>query len=128
MEEDFIIDNSELATIKKANEQIKVSKDEFERRIKIIAKSKRDIVWWAEHFFRIVSLNTGLGVIKLYDKQKQLLNHIATNDRSIVLAARQTGKCVFKDTNIIIRNKKNGDVKKVKISDFFNEISNKNML
>ena len=70
MEEDFIIDNSELATIKKANEQIKVSKEEFERRIKIIAKSKRDIVWWAEHFFRIVSLNTGLGVIKLYDKQK----------------------------------------------------------
>lgn len=92
MEEDFIIDNSELATIKKANEQIKVSKEEFERRIKIIAKSKRDIVWWAEHFFRIVSLNTGLGVIKLYEKQKQLLTHIATNDRSIVLAARQTGK------------------------------------
>ena len=38
--------------------------------IMAIARSKRDIVWWAENFFRIVSLNTGLSIIKLYDKQK----------------------------------------------------------
>lgn len=60
--------DQELATVKKPNTVEKISKAEFERRVKIIAQSKRDIVWWAENFFRIVSLNTGLGLIKLYEK------------------------------------------------------------
>lgn len=82
----------ELATIKKPGEVDKVSKEEFENRILTIAHAKRDIVWWAENFFRIVSLNTGLGVIKLYEKQKDLLRHFVNNDRCITLASRQTGK------------------------------------
>ena len=60
----------ELASIKKPNHVDRISREEFEFRIKSIAHAKRDIAWWAENFFRIVSLNTGLGVIKLYPKQK----------------------------------------------------------
>ena len=93
MSDIFLMGNDELACVKKPNEPLGArSKEEFEQMIKAIAKSKRDIVWWAENFFRIVSLNTGLSVIKLYEKQRQMLYHLVNHDRNIVLAARQTGK------------------------------------
>ena len=78
--------------VKKANQDDLISNDEFERRICAIAHAKRDIVWWAENFFNIINLDSGLQLIKLYDRQKQMLQHLVDNDRSIVLAARQTGK------------------------------------
>lgn len=57
----------ELATIKKPGEVDRVSKEEFENRILEIAKCKRDIVYFAEKYFRIINLDKGLHVIKLYD-------------------------------------------------------------
>lgn len=99
-------DDEQLATIKKPGEIEQISSDEFERRVLNIARAKRDICWWAENFFRIVSLNVGLSKIKLYQKQKELLYALVNNDRNIVLASRQVGKCVFKDTSITVRNKK----------------------
>lgn len=78
--------------VKKANQEDLISNDEFERRICAIAHAKRDIVWWAENFFNIINLDSGLQLIKLYDRQKQMLQHLVDNNRSIVLAARQTGK------------------------------------
>lgn len=112
-------DNEQLATIKKPGEIERISNEEFERRILTIAKCKRDICWWAENFFRIVSLNVGLTTIKLYQKQKELLQTLVKNDRNIVLASRQVGKCVFKDTIITIRNKKTGITQNITIEDFF---------
>lgn len=84
--------NNELATTKVANQVEYCTKSEFEARIKAIAKSKRDIAWWAEKFFRIIPTSGGLQTIKLYQKQKELLQHLVANDRSIVLASRQVGK------------------------------------
>lgn len=78
--------------VKKANQQDYVSKEEWERRICAIAHAKRDIVWWAENFFNIINVDTGLQLIKLYDKQKQMLHHLVDNDKTICLSARQTGK------------------------------------
>ena len=86
------MENEELATIKKPGEVETVSREEFEKRIKLIARCKRDINFWAENFFRIISLDAGLQVIKLYDKQKELLKALVDNDRTIVLSARQTYK------------------------------------
>ena len=83
---------TELASIKKPGDVEQITKEEFETRIRNIAHSKRDICWWAENFFRIVSLNTGLTKIKLYPKQQDLLRALVNNDRSIVLASRQVGK------------------------------------
>lgn len=126
MSDIFSMGNDELACVKKPNEPLGArSKEEFEQMIKAIAKSKRDIVWWAENFFRIVSLNTGLSVIKLYEKQRQMLYHLVNHDRNIVLAARQTGKCVYKDTMITVRNKKTGQVETIAIEDFFNKLKYK---
>lgn len=86
------MDSKELASIKKPNEVEYITKEEYEQRVRTIARCKRDIVWWAENFFRIVSLSSGLQLIKLYDKQKDLLNFLLGNDRAIVLASRQTGR------------------------------------
>lgn len=82
-----------MASIKKSTEKLEyISKEEFEKRIEIIKRSKDDIIWWAENFFRIVNMSTGLEVIKLYPKQKELLNFLIKNDRIVTLASRQTGK------------------------------------
>ena len=114
-----MVEEEQLATIKKPGEIENISNEEFERRVLNIAHAKRDICWWAENFFRIVSLNVGLTKIKLYQKQKELLYALVNNDRNIVLASRQVGKCVFKDTIITIRNKKTGITQNITIEDFF---------
>lgn len=110
--------------VKKPNQVEYISKNEWEARIQTIAKSKRDIAWWAEQFFYIITLDKGLTKIQLYPKQREMLQFIADNSRIITLASRQTGKCVYKDTKIKIRNKKTGEISEITILDFFNLIAN----
>jgi len=57
----------ELAVMKKLGDTERISKAEFEHRIIEIAKCKKDIVYFAEHYARIVNLDKGLHIIKLYD-------------------------------------------------------------
>ena len=86
----------EIVPIKKitdAPEQI--SAEEMEWRIKEIIRCKKDIVYFAENYFRIISLDGGLKLIKLYEKQKELLRAFAENRRTIALASSQTGKETF---------------------------------
>lgn len=85
-------EKEQLSVIKKAGENDHVSKEEFERRIMEIARCKRDICYFAEKYFRIINLDTGLGLIKLYPKQRELLRFFASEKRCITLAARQAGK------------------------------------
>lgn len=122
----YMSEEKELASIKKPGQTDQVTKEEFEKRIREIAKSKRDICYWAENYFRIVSLNTGLTTISLYQKQRELLQALVNNDRSIVLASRQVGKCVFKDSIITIRSKKTGITQNITIEDFFKLVAQQN--
>lgn len=93
-------DNKELATIKKVgNATEAISKEEYEYRIKEIAKCKRDIVYFAENYFRIINLDRGLEIIKLFDIQKELLNFLVQNNKIICCSGRQQGKstiyCIY---------------------------------
>ena len=92
-------DNEELATIKKPGEVEQVTKEEFERRIREIAKCKRDIVYFAEHYYRVVNLDKGLHIIKLYDIQKEFLRFLVDNNKVICVSGRQQGKstiyCIY---------------------------------
>ena len=54
----------ELASIKKPGESEVISNAEFEHRIREIAKCKRDIVYFAEKYFKIINLDTGLTTIQ----------------------------------------------------------------
>ena len=81
-----------LASVKKPDMFEYVPEAEYKRRISEIIKCKRDICYFAENYFRIINLDKGLGIIKLYEKQRELLKFLVANDRDIVLAARQSGK------------------------------------
>ena len=111
--------------VKKANVVEQVSKDVYKQRLQCLARSMKDIVWWAENFFRIITLDKGLTTIKLYPKQKELLNFIVGNTRICVLSSRQTGKCGFKDTKITLRNKKTGEIQEMSFKDFYKISKNK---
>ena len=80
--------NEQLSHIKKVGETDRISKEEFEYRISEIAKCKRDICYFAEKYFRIISLDKGLHIIKLYEKQKELLRFFVEESRCLTLASR----------------------------------------
>ena len=85
-------EKEQLSIIKKVGQNDRISKEEFERRIVEIAKCKRDICYFAQNYFRIITLDTGLSIIKLYPKQEELLRFFVNEKRCICLASRQTGK------------------------------------
>ena len=111
--------------VKKANVVEQVSKDVYKQRLQCLARSMKDIVWWAENFFRIITLDKGLTTIKLYPKQKELLQHIVDSTRICTLASRQTGKCVYKDTKITMRNKMTGEIQEITLEEFYKMSKNK---
>ena len=92
-------EEEELASIKKPGEVEQVTKEEFERRIREIAKCKRDIVYFAEHYYRVINLDKGLHIIKLYDVQKEFLRFLVENNKIICCSGRQQGKstiyCIY---------------------------------
>jgi len=69
-----------------------ISRDEYNHRVHEMIKCKSDIVYFANTYFNIINLDTGLGVITLYNKQEDLLRFMANENRSIVCASRQSGK------------------------------------
>lgn len=113
----------QLATIKKPGEIERISDEEFQRRVLEIAKCKRDIVYFAEKYYRVINLDKGLHIIKLYDVQKEFLRFLVDNNKVICVSGRQQGKCVFKDTKITVRNKKTHKIEEISIEDFFNALS-----
>ena len=64
-----------------------------------IAKCKRDIVYFAEHYYRVINLDKGLHIIKLYDVQKEFLRYLVDNNKVICVSGRQQGKstiyCIY---------------------------------
>ena len=81
------------STIKKANAPSEIiTKEEYDFRIREIAKCKKDIVYFANTYFKILNLNTGITTIKLYPKQEELLKFFKDEKRCIVKAARQSSK------------------------------------
>ena len=115
----------ELATVKKPGAVDTCSPDEYEWRIREIVRCKKDIVYFAENYFRIVNLDKGLHVIKLYDVQKEFLRYLVENNKVVCCSGRQQGKCVFKDTKIKIRNKKTGEIQEIEIEKFYDLIKNR---
>lgn len=112
--------NEELATIKKVSDKKEIiTKEEYEFRLKEIAKCKKDIVYFAENYFRIIHLDRGLEIIKLYDVQKDLLKFLTENNRCVICSGRQQGKCEFSRSKITLRNKKTGKIEEIFIGDFY---------
>lgn len=77
--------------IKAADQTVFTSVEEAKIIVEELKKCMDDIVYFAETYFTIVS-HRGKEIITLYPKQKELLESIAYNQNTIVLASRQSGK------------------------------------
>ena len=112
---DFIRGNENL---KKANTVEYVSQDVQQEYIRELIRCREDILYFAEKYFTIISPAKGKHLIKMYPKQKDLLNAMVDNNRVISCASRQVGKCLFRDTKIKIRNKQTLEIEELTIEEF----------
>lgn len=55
-------------------------------------KCKEDIFYFAQNYFSIINLDTGRQKIQLYDAQKNAIEKIVNNRRTVICASRQVGK------------------------------------
>jgi hypothetical protein len=84
-----------------------------------------DIIYFAENYFHIVSIDEGKHKIKLFDYQKKALKIFTQKkykgkQNCIVLFPRQMGKCFFSETQLDIRNKKSGEIIRVTPEELYN--------
>jgi len=95
------------------------------KQVKEYAKCKNDVKYFAEKYMKIVSLDEGLVTINLYDYQKNFLDMLNTNRFVAAVQCRQSGKCVSLNTFITVRNKRTGEINKIKIGEFYDKIKSK---
>lgn len=82
-------------------------------------KCSEDPVYFVNNYCKIVTLDFGLQPFKTYPYQERLFNNIQQNRKVIAMMPRQQGKCVKYFSCINIRNKTTGEIKNVKIGEFF---------
>lgn len=85
-------------------------------------KCAGDPVYFAENYFKIVSVDTGFIPIVLYDYQKDIIRSMTENRKLAVCTARQSGKCFSINTNIRVRNKKTGKIEDISVGQFHEKV------
>ena len=101
----------------------KVTPEEFAHRMSELDKIYNDIIYFAKNYFTIVSTDKGECLIDPYPKQAELIKAMKDKRRVIALSCRQSGKCIYNQALITIRNKKTNKIEKLTIGEFFNRIS-----
>ncbi len=86
-----------------------------------LQQCEEDVFYFAENYYMIVHVDRGKEIIKLRPYQKRMINSFQNNRFNIALASRQTGKCVFSNNIIHLRNKKTGEIKKVEIGEHYSQ-------
>jgi len=89
-------------------------------------RCKEDIIYFAEQYFYITTIDDGKIKIPLWDFQKKVLkafiNPPENRKHVIMMMPRQQGKCLLSSTIVKIRNKKTKEIKELQIKDFFDII------
>jgi len=75
-----------------------------EEQIKEIAKCSKDVQYFADNYFYIVTADEGKQKISLFKTQKRVLNASQKYRYLVVLQPRQTGKCLDLNTPILTEN------------------------
>lgn len=78
--------------IKNPNAVEYISVEERNQRIREIYKCKTNLDYFAENYVVIVNLDRGKEIIKLFPKQRELLDFFTKNKRCVVLSSRQSAK------------------------------------
>ena len=114
--------------IRGMGEQIEYSEEQLKEYI----RCKEDILYFAEKYFYIISIDKGEIKIPLREYQKKISKALMNPPKrhSLISAPRQSSKCVTWDTMITIRNKKNGEIQEISIGELFDNIgsNSSNML
>lgn len=88
-------------------------------------KCQEDPEYFIENYLQITDIDEGVIPFKLYDYQKDMIRNYHQHRFNINLLSRQSGKCVSKDINITVRNKKTGEVYELPIGDFYKMCQNR---
>lgn len=80
------------SNLKKADAVDYIPQETFEQYAREFVKCMQDPIYFCENYVYIVSLEKGKHIIKLYEKQKELLRAFFENNRVVVTCPRQTGK------------------------------------
>lgn len=82
-----------------------------------LIKCEADPIYFAEKYFYIISYK-GKQVIKLFDKQKEILRCFEENPYTVVLSGRQQGKSLVAWSSIRVKQKSTGIIKTMTIDEF----------
>ena len=86
-----------------------------------------DIVYFAENYFYIDSVDEDRHKIKLFEFQKKALKCFTSptpidgRKNAIINIPRQMGKCFFSDSSVKIRNTKTGEINDLRVDNFFDK-------
>ena len=84
-------------------------------------KCQTDPVHFFENFCYIQS-EGGKMLFKPYPYQIEMVKAFTNHKNTVMLTARQMGKCIHGSTMITVRNKKTGDILDISIEDFHNSL------
>lgn len=101
--------------LKRDGVKLNYTKEQIEE----IIKCREDVLYFANNYIKIISLDKGLVLFDTYDFQDEMLEAMDNNRFSIFLLARQMGKCLSYSTCINIRNKTTGETREIPIGDFY---------
>ena len=82
-------------------------------------KCSADPIYFINNYVKIVNLDQGEILFKMYPFQEEMVRNFMDNRFSIVKCPRQVGKCLVENTGLNIRNRATGEEKYVTIREFF---------
>lgn len=87
--------------------------------IRELKRCKDDIIYFIENYCKIVTLDKGLVLFKLYDYQKELLRLYQNHKFVISMQSRQSGKCLCINTSTLVRNKRTGQIETLTLGELY---------
>jgi hypothetical protein len=84
-----------------------------------IAKCQKDVKYFANNYYKVVSNELGEHIIKLREFQYRLLDHYVGTRHDIVNSGRQSGKCVQFQQYVEILDINSGKIEKIEIGKFY---------
>lgn len=98
-----------------------------QEQIKEYLKCAKDPVYFIKNYVKIVNLDKGLMPFEMYKFQEDMVRTMHANRFTIAKLARQSGKCVYHDTIIKVRNKITGIVKEIAVGELYETIKDENI-
>jgi hypothetical protein len=101
--------------LKRAYVPISFTQEQIEEYV----RCANDVEYFTEKYIKIVNIDRGLIPFDMYDYQRNMLKTFMNERFVITKMPRQSGKCLFINTSIKLRNKKTGEVVEMTVGEFY---------